>query len=55
MNALKRFFEDEAGNATEYILIVALTSVAIMAGATVLGSGLSELYASVINVLPSPW
>jgi len=55
MNHLKRFFDDEAGNATEYILIIALTSLAIMAGATLLGSGLSELYASVINVLPSPW
>jgi len=55
MNHLKRFFEDEAGNATEYILIVALTSLAIMAGATILGSGLSLLYANVIKLLPSPW
>jgi Flp pilus assembly pilin Flp len=55
MNHLKRFFDDEAGNATEYVLIVALTSLAIMAGATLLGSGLNELYANVIKLLPSPW
>ena len=55
MKHLKRFFDDESGNATEYVLIVALTSLAIMAGATLLGSGLNALYASVINVLPSPW
>jgi Flp pilus assembly pilin Flp len=55
MNHLKRFFDDEAGNATEYVLIVALTSLAIMAGATLLGSGLNALYANVIKLLPSPW
>jgi len=55
MNHFKRFFNDEAGNATEYVLIVALTSLAIMAGASLLGGGLSKLYASVIKVLPSPW
>ncbi len=52
MNHLKRFCDDEAGNATEYVLIVALASLAIMAGATLLGSGLSGLYASVIKILP---
>jgi Flp pilus assembly pilin Flp len=52
MNHLKRFFEDEAGNATEYVLIVALTSLAIIAGATLLGSGLNELYASIGKILP---
>jgi Flp pilus assembly pilin Flp len=55
MNHLKRFCDDEAGNATEYALIAGLVSIAIMAGAVLLGSGLSELYASVINLLPSPW
>jgi Flp pilus assembly pilin Flp len=55
MNHLKRFYDNEAGNATEYILIVALTSLAIMAGATLLGSGLGSLYANVIKLLPSPW
>jgi Flp pilus assembly pilin Flp len=52
MNHMKHFFDNEAGNATEYVLIVALTSLAIMAGATLLGSGLNQLYASVINLLP---
>jgi Flp pilus assembly pilin Flp len=52
MKQLKRFFNDEAGNATEYILIVTLTSLAIMVGAGLLGNGLSGLYANVLNLLP---
>ena len=52
MNHLKRFFDDEAGNATEYVLIVTLTSLAIMAGATLLGGGLIKLYANVLKLLP---
>jgi len=52
MKHLKRFFDDEAGNATEYALILGLVSIAIMAGAGLLGSGLRELYASVLKLLP---
>jgi Flp pilus assembly pilin Flp len=52
MNHLKRFFDDEAGNATEYVLIVALTSLAIMGGSTLMGGGLAALFQSVINLLP---
>jgi Flp pilus assembly pilin Flp len=34
MEKVKKFFSDESGNATEYGLIIALVSVAIIAGAT---------------------
>ncbi len=54
MNHLKRFFDDEAGNATEYVLIIALASLAIMAGDTLLGGGLEPLFQSVLHGLPWP-
>ena len=47
MNPLKRFFDNEAGNATEYALIISLVSIAIAAGAVVLGTGLNNLYQAV--------
>ena len=52
MNPLKRFFDNEAGNATEYALIISLVSIAIVAGAIVLGTGLSTLYQAVGSALP---
>ena len=52
MNFLKRFFAAEAGNATEYALILCLVSIAIVAGAIVLGTGLSNLYQAVGQKLP---
>jgi len=47
MEKVKKFFADESGNATEYGLIIALVSVAIIAGAQLLGGGLSTLFNTV--------
>ncbi len=44
MEKIRNFFKDESGNATEYGLIIALVSVAIMVGAQTLGGGLSTLF-----------
>jgi pilus assembly protein Flp/PilA len=44
MEKIKNFFSDDSGNATEYGLIIALISVAIIAGAQVLGGGLDVLF-----------
>ncbi len=44
MEMVKKFMADESGNATEYGLIIALISVAIIVGAGVLGNGLSKLF-----------
>jgi pilus assembly protein Flp/PilA len=44
MERIKNFFSDDSGNATEYGLIIALVSVAIIAGAQVLGGGLGTLF-----------
>jgi pilus assembly protein Flp/PilA len=44
MEKVKKFFADDSGNATEYGLIIALVSVAIIAGASLLGGGLSTLF-----------
>lgn len=52
MNHPKRFCDDEAGNATEYALILGLVSIAIMAGAGLLGNGLSALFQNVLNLFP---
>ena len=52
MNHLKHFFDDEAGNATEYALILGVVSIAIVAGALVLGTGLSTLYQAVWAAFP---
>ncbi len=52
MNRIKRFLNDESGNATEYVLIVALISIAIIGGAVVLGKGLDLLFANSGKELP---
>ena len=52
MNHLKHFFDDEAGNATEYALIVSLVSIAIVAGAIVMSTGLNNLYQAIFLLLP---
>jgi len=52
MENLKHFFDDEAGNATEYALIVSLVSIAIVAGAIVLGTGLNTLFEAISLALP---
>lgn len=52
MHHLKRFFGNEAGNATEYALIISLVSIAIAAGAVVLGNGLNILYQAMAGALP---
>ena len=44
MERIKNFFSDDSGNATEYGLIIALVSVAIIAGAQLLGGGLSTMF-----------
>jgi Flp pilus assembly pilin Flp len=52
MKYLKHFLDDEAGNATEYALIVSLVSIAIAAGAIVMGVGLDNLYKGISGSLP---
>ena len=47
MERIKNFFSDDSGNATEYGLIIALISVAIIAGAQLLGGGLSTMFSNV--------
>jgi len=47
MEKVKKFFADDSGNATEYGLIIALVSVAIIVGATALGGGLSTLFSKI--------
>ena len=47
MEKIKNFFADDSGNATEYGLIIALISVAIIAGAQLLGGGLGTMFTTV--------
>jgi pilus assembly protein Flp/PilA len=52
MEKIKKFFADESGsNATEYGLIIALVSLAILVGATALGTGLDALFTRVSVIL----
>jgi pilus assembly protein Flp/PilA len=51
MERIKNFFSDDSGNATEYGLIIALVSVAIIAGATLLGGGLGTMFSNVGTAL----
>lgn len=47
MEKVRNFFSDDSGNATEYGLIIALVSVAIIAGAQLLGGGLGSMFNTV--------
>ncbi len=52
MNIVARFVNDESGaTAIEYGLIAALISVGIIAAATTLGNGLSDLFSGIGNRL----
>jgi len=51
MEKIKKFFADESGNATEYGLIIALVSVAIIFGGAALGSSLNTLFNDVAGKL----
>jgi pilus assembly protein Flp/PilA len=53
MEKVRNFFADDSGNATEYGLIIALVSVAIIGGAQLLGGGLSSLFTNVGTGLTS--
>ena len=47
-NIVKRFFRDETGsNALEYGMIVALVSLAVVAGASVAGTALGNLFSAI--------
>lgn len=50
----ERFFQDEAGaSAIEYAIIAGLIAVAIMVGARVLGTGISDMFSSIATALPA--
>lgn len=52
MNTVARFMNDESGaTAIEYGLIAALIAVGIIAAATTLGNGLSNIFESIGNRL----
>ncbi len=47
-NIVKRFFRDESGsNALEYGMIVALVSLAVVAGASVAGTALGNMFSAI--------
>ncbi|HLG70965.1 MAG TPA: Flp family type IVb pilin [Chloroflexota bacterium] len=50
MNIINRFFHEEEGaDAVEYALVIALIALAIVAGATFMGSSISAKLNSVAN------
>ena len=52
MEKIKKFFADESGsNATEYGLIIALVSVVLIAGATLLGTAINTVFTNVAGVI----
>lgn len=52
---LRSFAADESGaTAIEYGLLAALIAVAIIAGATLLGGGLNDLFTRVANCMAAP-
>lgn len=53
--AIKKFWKDEEGaTAIEYGLIAGLIAVAIIAGATALGDGLSGTFCRISNIIQNP-
>ena len=59
MNALKDilnvFWHDEAGaTAIEYALVAALVSVAVIAGASLLGVNMGALFSNIANCMLNP-
>ncbi len=54
MKLVARFFKNESGaTAIEYGLIAALISVAIIGGATAVGSGVNSTFTNINSQLPS--
>lgn len=52
MNALNRFMNDESGaTAIEYGLLAALIAVAIIAGATLIGTELDRIFVGISGIL----
>lgn len=55
MNAIKNFIHGEDGvTAIEYGLIAALVAVAIIVGATSLGTSLNDLFQRIANCIAAP-
>lgn len=55
LNATRRFLRDEEGvTAIEYGLIAALIAVVIIAGATLVGDNLNNLFTGISGCLQSP-
>lgn len=54
-NVIKNFWKDEEGaTAIEYGLIAGLIAVAIIAGASALGGGLSEAFCKISDIVKNP-
>ena len=54
MERIRNFFKDESGvTATEYGLLITLVAVAIIAGATLLGTNLNTLFNNVAGTVAS--
>ncbi len=52
MKELRQFYQDTSGNATEYILIVTIVSLAIFAGSVFLATGIAGLFDKVNGAFP---
>ncbi len=52
MERLRQFIQDTAGNATEYILIAMVVSLAIIAGGSLLGMALAGMFDQVNGAFP---
>lgn len=54
MSKIKSFFKDESGQAmTEYGLIIALVAIAVIGALTLVGTNLSNKFATINNNLTS--
>jgi pilus assembly protein Flp/PilA len=55
MDAIRNFIQDEDGvTAIEYGLIAALVAVAIIVGATALGTSLNDIFQRIANCIAAP-